>query len=306
MGWQHMAVPDFQSMMLPFLKVINDGDEHIVSEIRDLLAHFLNITNEERKELLPSGKMARYDNRIAWCQIYLARAGLIERTERGKYRITERGRNVLNDNPPNINIKYLKQFPEFLAFQNLSKQAEKQILSKEEESGHTPQEILESSYQTLNIELAQEILDQVKKCSPKFFENLVIDLLISMGYGGSRRDAGQAIGQSGDSGIDGIIKEDKLGLDIVYVQAKRWENAVGRPDVQKFAGSLDGQRAKKGILITTSYFSQEAKNYVNVIEKKIVLIDGENLVQLMIDHNVGVTEVSTYIVKKMDIDYFNE
>jgi restriction system protein len=236
----------------------------------------------------------------------LARAGLIERTERGKYRITERGRNVLNDNPPNINIKYLKQFPEFLAFQNLSKQAEKQILSKEEESGHTPQEILESSYQTLNIELAQEILDQVKKCSPKFFENLVIDLLISMGYGGSRRDAGQAIGQSGDSGIDGIIKEDKLGLDIVYVQAKRWENAVGRPDVQKFAGSLDGQRAKKGILITTSYFSQEAKNYVNVIEKKIVLIDGENLVQLMIDHNVGVTEVSTYIVKKMDIDYFNE
>ena len=195
------------------------------------------------------------------------------------------------------------QFPEFAEFRTLSRQNDEQE-EKEEEPTQTPEETLESSYQSLRRALAQELLERIKGCPPRFFEKLVVDLLVAMGYGGSRKDAGQAVGQSGDGGIDGIIKEDKLGLDVVYIQAKRWDGTVGRPVVQAFAGSLEGQRARKGVLITTSQFSQDAKDYVNRIEKKIVFIDGEQLAQLMIDHNMGATEVATYTVKKVDLDYF--
>ena len=213
----------------------------------------------------------------------------------------------MKSNPDKINVKFLKQFSEFVEFQNLSRQSARTGTEVEtEELDETPEETLESSYQNLRRNLAQELLDRVKKCSPRFFENLVVDLLVAMGYGGSRKDAGQAVGQSGDGGIDGIIKEDKLGLDVVYIQAKRWEGTVGRPVAQAFAGSLEGQRARKGVLITTSQFSQDAKDYVSRIEKKIVLIDGEQLAQLMIDHGIGVAEVATYTVKKMDLDYFGE
>ena len=207
----------------------------------------------------------------------------------------------MRSSPPAINTKLLKQFPEFLEFQSLSRQENKQ----EEESSRTPEEVLEDSYQDLRRDLAQELLERVKSSLPRFFEKLVIDLLIALGYGGSRKDAGQAVGQSGDGGIDGIIKEDKLGLDVVYIQAKRWEATVGRPIVQAFAGSLEGQKARKGVLITTSQFSQEAKDYASRIEKKIVLIDGDQLAQLMIDHGVGVTEIASYTVKQVDQDYFD-
>ncbi len=302
-----MAVPDFQSFMLPLLETVSDGKEYNLSEVVDKLTEQFQLSDEDKKELLPSGRKTRVDDRAGWAQTYLRKAGLLERTGRGKFRITARGLEILKNNPDRINIKFLRQFPEFVEFQNLSRQNTKLDVETESESlDETPEETLEASYQDLRRNLAQELLDRVKKCSPRFFESLVVDLLVAMGYGGSRKDAGQAVGQSGDGGIDGIIKEDKLGLDVVYIQAKRWEGTVGRPVVQAFAGSLEGQRARKGVLITTSQFSQDAKDYVSRIEKKIVLIDGEQLAQLMIDHGIGVAEVATYTVKKMDLDYFGE
>ena len=243
----------------------------------------------------------------------MQKALLLSTTGRSRFRITERGIKVLKDNPPVINVKFLKQFPEFLTFhatpEKDSKIDEATRSSQEivEKTSQTPQEILDTTYQSLRLNLAQEILEQIKNNPPKFFENLVVDLLVAMGYGGSRKDAGQAVGQSGDGGIDGIIKEDKLGLDAIYIQAKRWEGTVGDPIVQGFAGALMGKKARKGILITTSNFSQQAKNYATTVDNlKIILIDGEQLAQLMIDHDVGVSEESRYVVKKIDLDYFGD
>jgi restriction system protein len=297
-----MTVPDFQTLMLPLLRIAADKQEHVVSVVVEELAEHFRLTPEERKQLLPSGRQAAFDNRIGWAKTYLAKAGLLESTGRGRFHITERGLDVLTSPPNAINIGFLKQFPEFVEFQSPSGRVESQPRAELE----TPEELLEVSYQNLRLSLAQELLERVKKCSPQFFEHLVVDLLVAMGYGGSRKDAGQAVGQSGDGGIDGIIKEDKLGLDIVYIQAKRWEATVGRPTVQAFAGSLEGQRARKGVLITTSQFSADAKEYVNQIEKKIILIDGEQLAQLMIDYDVGVADFATYHVKKVDPDYFGD
>jgi restriction system protein len=302
-----MAVPDFQSMMLPLLGLMGDGAEHALAEVIETLGDRLRLSAEEKKELLPSESDVKFDNRVRWAAFYLRKAGLLERTGRGKIRISERGHQVLQTKPGRIDVKFLKQFAEFQEFQKGTKKAESEDVNvASEEAQSTPEETLEASYVNLRQTLAEELIERVKKCPPKFFERLVVDLLVSMGYGGSRKDAGQAVGQSGDDGIDGIIKEDKLGLDVVYLQAKRWEATVGRPTVQAFAGSLEGQRARKGVLITTSQFSQEAKDYVSRIEKKIILIGGEELAQLMIDHGIGVTEVRTYSVRKMDLDYFGE
>ena len=300
-----MAVPDFQTVMLPLLVLMGDGAEHGLAEVFETLGDRLGLSPEDKKELLPSESDVKFDNRVRWAAFYLRKAGLLERTGRGKIRITERGQQVLKTKPGRIDVKFLKQFSEFLEFQQGTKKAE-DVDTASEEAQATPEETLEASYVNLRRTLAEELIDRVKKCPPKFFEKLVVDLLVSMGYGGLRKDAGQAVGQSGDDGIDGIIKEDKLGLDVVYLQAKRWEATVGRPVVQAFAGSLEGQRARKGVLITTSQFSQEAKEYVSRIEKKIILIGGEELAQLMIDHGIGVTEVRTYSLRKMDLDYFGE
>ncbi len=302
-----MPVPDFQSFMLPVLKIAGDGQDHYLSDVIELLALHFRLTEQEKKELLPSGRQSRLDNRVGWALTHMRKAGIFESTGRGKFRITARGLELLKTSPIGINMKTLLQYPEFVEFrkrqQDNNKQDEKEI---EPEHEQTLEETLETSYQNLKRVLAQELLERIKKCSPRFFERLVVDLLVGMGYGGSRKDAGQAVGQSGDGGIDGIIKEDKLGLDVVYIQAKRWESTVGRPVVQAFAGSLEGQRARKGVLITTSQFSQDAKDYVTRIEKKIVLIDGEQLAQLMIEHGTGVTEIASYTIKKVDGDYFND
>jgi len=293
--------------MLPLLVYLGDGAEHSLAEVIEVLGDRMGLSPEDKKELLPSESDVKFDNRVRWAAFYLRKAELVERTGRGRIRITERGRQVLGTKPERINIRFLRQFPEFLEFQQGTRRTESEDgVGTTEEAQATPEETLEASYLNLRRTLAQELLDRVKKCPPKFFEKLVVDLLVSMGYGGSRKDAGQAIGQSGDDGIDGIIKEDKLGLDVVYLQAKRWEATVGRPVVQAFAGSLEGQRARKGVLITTSQFSQEAKDYVSRIEKKIILLGGEELAQLMIDHGIGVAEVRTYSVRKMDLDYFEE
>jgi restriction system protein len=300
-----MAVPDFQSMMLPFLKIAGDEQEHSFSETLETLAKQLNLTNEDLKETLPSGQ-SRFDNRAGWARTHLKKAGLLEPTGRGRFRITPRGCEVLKNPPDKITLKFLMQFPEFAEFRSVSRTNNKQEPENDlaGEPDQTPDEALEASYQSLRRTLAQELVERIKKCSPSFFERLVVDLLVAMGYGGSRKDAGRAIGQSGDEGIDGIIKEDKLGLDAVYIQAKRWDHTVGRPVVQAFMGSLAGQKARKGVLISTSQFSQEARDYIQRIDTKIVLIDGEQLAQYMIDHGIGVNEVASYVVKKVDADYF--
>jgi restriction system protein len=303
-----MAIPDFQAIMLPLLKYLGDEKEHQLQETIDAMAKQFELTPEERREVLPSGRQPIIDNRVGWARTYMKKAGLIDATRRSYFKVTERGLQVLRENPKEINIRYLKRFPEFIEFQALKR--EKEELEKEEGTEAkellTPEERIESAYQRLRQNLAAEIIQQVKSCSPSFFEKLVIDLLISMGYGGTRKDAGEAIGRSGDEGIDGIIKEDRLGLDIVYIQAKRWENPVSRPEIQKFAGALMGRKAKKGIFITTSAFTKDARDYAEKIESKIVLIDGETLAQLMIDHNIGVSSVASYTLKKMDNDYFSE
>jgi restriction system protein len=300
-----MPIPDYESLMLPLLRVAGDKREHRPREMTDCLADQFKLSPEERAAQLPSGVKDVMYSRVHWAKTYLLEAGLLESVARGRYRITQRGLDVLASNPSRIDNKYLEQYKEFLDFRR-----RRRPTSPGDDNGaveaHTPEELLESSYQELRDALAQELLARIKSAPAEFFEQLVVDLLVGMGYGGSRKDAGKAVGRSGDGGIDGIIKEDKLGLDVVYIQAKRWDSTVGRPTVQTFVGSLVGRRATKGVLITTSDFAAPARQYVREIDKNIVLIDGEELAQLMIDHDIGVTEVAAYKVKKVDLDYFGE
>ncbi|HVB73566.1 MAG TPA: restriction endonuclease [Ktedonobacteraceae bacterium] len=304
-----MAIPDFQSSMLPLMKYATDKNEHASREATDYLAQLFQLTDEEKETLLPSRRQTIIANRTYWALTHLKHAGLLETTKRGFFQITQRGMDVLQLNPTRIDLKFLSQYPEYIEFRRTSKkdrngagEIETEILSQ-----RTPEELFEESYNSIRQELAQELIAQVKKASPAFFESLVVDLLVKMGYGGSRKDAGEAVGKSGDEGIDGIIKEDRLGLDAIYIQAKRWdERTVGSPDIQQFVGALYGKRAKKGIFITTSNFSPAAHQYVNNIDNKVVLIDGKQLAQLMIDFNVGVSRISTYEIKKIDTDYFTE
>jgi restriction system protein len=306
-----MAVPDYQSLMLPLLRFAAESkDETSTGQAFEALAKELRLTEEDLKEMLPSGIQSTFVNRVGWASTYMKKAGLLEATRRGYYRITGRGQELLEKQPKVINVKLLKQYLEFLEFQQLKgTRSGDRVIEKEIDniSAATPSEALETAYENLRDELAEELLSKLKKTSPSFFERVVVELLVKMGYGGSRADAGKAIGKSGDGGIDGIIKEDKLGLDVVYIQAKRWDNnAVGRPDVMQFAGALQAQRANKGIFITTSRFTDDARIYVSQIGSKIVLIDGEHLTGLMIEHDVGVSTVSLYPVKKIDSDYFDE
>jgi restriction system protein len=307
-----MAVPDYQSVMLPLLQFASrKATEISTNEAVDALAKELALTEDDLKELLPSGIQSTFINRVGWASTYMKKAGLLETTRRGFYRITDRGRDLLKKQPKAINVKLLKQYPEFLEFQQLkgtrSGDKTNELKKTPDISTATPSEALEEAYENLRDELADELLGRLKNISPAFFERVVVELLVKMGYGGSRADAGKAIGRSGDGGIDGIIKEDKLGLDVVYIQAKRWDNnPVGRPDVMQFAGALQAQRANKGIFITTSRFTDDARNYVSQIGSKIVLIDGEQLTSLMIEHDVGVSTVSLYPVKKVDSDYFEQ
>jgi restriction system protein len=300
-------IPDYQSIMLPFLKKLSDRNEHKFRDLIEALAEEFNVSAEERKELLPSGTQAIFDNRVGWARTYLKKAGLIESPKRAVSVITLEGLEVLRQNPEKINVAFLKQFPAFIEFQNLKK-GDNEETETEEITKETPEESLESAYQRLRKSLAQDLLNKVISLPPSFFERLVVELLVKMGYGGSIKDAGKAIGKSGDEGIDGTIKEDKLGLDIIYIQAKRWQigNTVGRPEIHKFVGALAGQGAKKGIFITTSSFTREALEYSPKNETKIVLLDGEKLSQLMIDYNIGVSTSNIYEIKKIDHDYFGD
>lgn len=305
-----MAIPDYQSLMLPLLEFTRDGKDHTISEAVEAIANQLGLSSEDRSEMLPSGGQQKLFNRISWSRTYMVKAGLLEPVGRGKFKITTRGVTALHTKPSKINVDFLNQYPEFVEFRARTRSknaaATDVVETNVSPSEQTPQELLEISYQALHSQLAQDLLDKISTASPRFFEKLVVDLLVAMGYGGSRKDAGKAIGKSGDDGIDGIIKEDHLGLDAVYIQAKRWKATVGRPDVQSFAGSLEGQRARKGVFITTSQFSADAKDYVNRIEKKIILIDGEHLANLCIEFAIGVAPIISYEIKRIDLDYFEE
>ena len=303
-------IPDYQSLMLPLLKLVADKQEHKYRDLIENLATEFQVTDEERKELLASGNQAIFDNRVGWAKTYLKKAGLLDSPKRATFVITQIGLDTLKKNPDRVDAKYLRQFPSFLEFQNASRNdndSEEEIVILETNE-QTPEENLDKAYQRIRKSLASELLNRVVDLSPTFFERLVVELLVKMGYGGSIKDAGKAIGKSGDEGIDGTIKEDKLGLDIIYIQAKRWRpgNVVGRPELHKFVGALAGQGAKKGIFITTSNFTKEALEYTPKNETKIVLIDGEQLAQLMIDYNLGCTTQQIYELKKIDSDYFGE
>jgi len=301
-----MAIPDYQTIMLPLLRFAGDQQEHSLREAIDQLSEKFGLTQVERKELLPSGQQEIFNNRVAWARTYMGKAGLLESTRRGYFKITDRGVKVLKQNPDRIDVKFLEQFEEFRQFRALRHTQTEEEEVEVEAHERTPEEALESAYKQLRDNLANDLLQQVKSCSPGLLEKIVVEKIVKTGYGGSRQDAGRAIGRTGDEGIDGIIKEDRLGLDIIYIQAKRWESTVSRPEVQKFAGALQGQRARKGILITTSNFSKEAQDYASKIDSKIVLIDGEQLAQLMIDHSLGVSPMAAYEIKKIDTDYFTE
>lgn len=305
-----MAIPSFQDFMLPLLELLQDGKAHKMSEVREELAKYFDITEEEKKILLPSGRQEVYKNRIGWARTYLYNAGLIEKLGRGVYKITERGLEVLKEKPSRIDVNYLMKFPEFREFKGakdkeLSQLPDSQIIEQEQE---TPLEILGRMYEVIREQLAKEILERIMQNSPEFFEKLIIDLLQAMGYGGSLEDAGSVTKKTSDEGIDGIIKEDKLGLDVIYIQAKRWssDRLVGRPEIQKFVGALAGFGAKKGIFVTTSDFTKEAREYIPKTDTKIVLINGQMLANLMIEYNVGVSVDIKYEIKKIDNDYFDE
>ena len=302
-----MAIPDYQNFLLPLLQLLEDGREYSVRELYDTLANQLAFSEADRQQMLPSGQQKTYANRMGWATTHLTKAALITRPKRGHVIITDRGRELLAQRPEKITAKSLEVFPEYQEFCQGTVKLDSIIpVPIELESDRTPEEVLQDAYLTLRSEVADEMLQCLKSSSPAFFERVVVDLLVAMGYGGSRKAAGQAIGGSGDGGVDGIISEDPLGLDNIYIQAKRWEGTVGRPIVQAFAGSLEGFRARKGVVITTSDFSKEAKDYVTRIEKKIVLINGEMLTELMLDNNVGVSEKERFVVKRIDTDYFDE
>ncbi len=297
-----MAIPDYQSIMLPLLKLAGDEQEHKISEVTDMLADQFELSDEERKVLIPSGRQSLFYNRVGWARTYLVKAGLLEKTRRGYIKITERGLELLKENPNEITAKFLRRYPEFIEFQS----TDKVDMPPEVSTKQTPEELIEEGYQNIRDNLASELLVEVKNSSPQFFERLVVELLVKMGYGGSRKDAGEAIGKSGDEGIDGIIKEDRLGLDVIYIQAKKWENNVAPAEIQKFVGALHGKKANKGVFITTSSFSKNAWAYAEDVGTNVILIDGNQLAQLMIDHDVGVSSVSSYEIKRIDSDYFIE
>lgn len=303
-----MSIPDYQSFMLPVLKLASDGDVHSIKEAVKELSDRFGLSEEERKALLASGTQTIVYNRVGWARTYLHKAGLLDIPKRGCFSITGDGKILLQKDLDKITVKVLDQYPDFIAFKSSTKQKPPAHGAgvAADETTLTPEEAIERHHEKINEKLSDDLVTTILACSPSFFEKLVIDLLVKMGYGGSLREAGEVIGKSGDEGIDGIIKEDRLGLDTIYIQAKRWKGQVGRPDIQKFAGALLGKKAKKGILITTSDFSKEAIDYTMGIENKIVLISGGKLAQLMIEHGVGVSVESVYQIKRIDSDYFEE
>lgn len=292
--------------MRPILELAADGNQHSIRDATEQLAGVFNLTPAEVQELLPSGQQSTFRNRVAWAKAHLKMAGLLDSERRGFFKITPQGLHVLRENPTRVDLKILRVQPGYLKARDGQKEQSSVEGSPLGENPQTPEEQIENAYITLRQSLGSELLSRLLGSSPEFFEKTVVELLVAMGYGGTRKDAGLAIGRSGDEGVDGIIKEDRLGLDAIYIQAKRWLQTVGRPEIQKFAGALQGFRAKKGIFLTTSEFSREAREYADKIENRIVLIDGTMLWNLMIDYGIGVSKTASYQINKIDHDYFDE
>lgn len=303
-----MAIPDYQTIMLPLLTFMADQKEHNVREMIDYLAGEFQLTDEEKRRLLPSGNDIIFDNKVKWARLYIGKAGLLEPAKRGYWKVTKSGLQTLSQNPSRVDLKFLEQFHPYQEWKQTFSKGIIQDTSSQAKVAEeqTPEEALEYGYQQIRNELAQQLLSQVKNASPKFFEKLVVDLLVKMGYGGTIRDAAKVVGGVGDEGIDGVIKEDRLGLDTIYVQAKRWQGTVGHPELMKFVGALKGQKANKGVFITTSKFTNAAIDYVSKIDSRVVLIDGEQLAEYMIDFHIGVSPIATYEIERMDSDYFIE
>jgi len=301
-----MALPDFQTLMRPVLELVADGDDHAVKTIQQALAERFSLSREDTEQMLPGGTGKLFANRVGWATTYLYQTKLIDRPRRAVYRITDRGRQVLAENPDRVDLKVLAQFEELHEFRQGRKPPADVggVPVPTDGDERTPEEQIDSAYRELRSALAAEILDRVLDQTADFFEHLVLDVLHAMGYGGSRDDAVGQLGKTGDEGVDGVIREDRLGLDLIYVQAKRWRNVVGRPEIQKFFGALHGQRATKGIFITTSKFSREAVEYAEGVTPRVILIDGKELAQLMIEYGVGVTVSREYALKRLDLDYF--
>jgi restriction system protein len=303
-----MPIPDFQSLMLPIMKVAQDGAEHTARELRQRIGDDLGLTDAERKELLPSGTQPVFTNRIAWARSHLTMAGLLEKTGRGTFRIAQRGKEALSSNPTKINLRFLQQFPEYAEARSKAKtdtavEPPSHASTTEVES---PQERIELAFRELNNSLTTELRSKLASIDPFRFEHVVLDLLVKMGYGGSKKEAAQVTQRTADEGIDGLINEDRLGLEVIYIQAKRWKHKVGRPEIQNFVGAIAGKKAGKGIFITTSDFHDNAREYAASLHQKLVLIDGRRLAELMIEHNIGVAPEQPYIIKKVDTDYFEE
>lgn len=304
-----MAIPDFQTIMLPLLKLASDGEEHYIHDAVEKLSNFFELTEAEKSALLPSGTQPLFYNRVGWARSHMKAAKLLEDPKRGYFKITPRGHALLAENPEKLSVKFLSRYPEFVQFRQRKPQKNNEIVDESQpDSVETPEELIESAYQELREALAAEVLNVVVSTSPGFFEKLVVELLYKMGYGGTQRELARAVGRHGDEGIDGIVDQDKLGLDTIYIQAKNWKSdaSIGRPEIQKFAGALLGQHARKGVFITTAKFTQEAIRYAGSIDAKVILIDGERLAELMIDYNVGVSLNTTYEIKKVDHDFFSD
>ena len=302
-----MAIPPFHEMLLPLLRRSADGREWTVAALRGTIADDFSLTDAERQELLPSNTQSRFVNRLCWAKIYLERAGLITRVRRSVFTISDAGRAVLAENPAAITLAYLDRFESFRKFREAQTNADGTADAAEPQPAvETPDAVLEKAHEALNDELAAQLLDEIADRSPLFFEKVVLDLMRAMGYGGWGDAAGRLTGKGADAGIDGIIHEDRLGLDTIYLQAKRWEHPVGRPEIHKFVGALHGRRARKGVFVTTSTFTSDAIEYAAQIDTKVVLVDGRTLARLMILHDVGCSPAQTFVVKKLDSDYFVE
>jgi restriction system protein len=305
-----MGIPTYQEVMLPILKLMADGQTHSVKECVEFLEQEFNLTDEEKQERVPSGKQRTIYNRVTWAITHIKKAGLLEsREKRGNYGITDEGRKLLSENPVEINIKRLRDYASYRDFVHNEEQAtDNQLPQTLEDTDKTPEEIMGTLAAQLDLQLADELLEAICHNTPTFFEALVVDLLLKMGYGGLE-GSGEVTKKTGDGGIDGVIKQDELGLDLIYVQAKRWDkdSTVSRPDIQKFAGALLGEGATKGVFITTANFAKPAADYAkSVPNAKIILIDGLTLAKLMIKHDLGVGTSNIIHIKKIDSDYFEE
>jgi restriction system protein len=307
-----MGVPGYQEFMLPLLKIAADGQEHRVADAMEILAAQMGMSREDQTAALPSGVQTRFYNRVTWAITYLSKSLLLERTGRGRFKITAKGTEILQRNPARIDNRFLDQFPEFKEFKK--KRAAEAVATRKdsiadltsEDPAITPEERLEAAYAELRDELADDILRRVRAGTPKFFEHLVLRLLTAMGYGADQVDRAKVTGQSGDEGIDGVIPQDRLDLDMVYIQAKKWDNSVGPGEIDKFVGSLMRKRASKGVFITSGTFTDGARRAGKEAAVKVRLIDGDELADLMIDYDVGVAVAKPYIVKKVDGDFFEE